>query len=89
MHVVFGGHVTPQPPQCALLVCVSAQEPPQSVVPAGHVSVHALAKQTGAPAVHAVAHEPQCCASVVVSTHVEPHAVSPLVPHAQTPAVQA
>jgi hypothetical protein len=55
-------------------VAVSTQAAPQALAGAVHTGAHLLAAHTS-PVTQAWPQEPQCPASVVVSTQVEPHAV--------------
>lgn len=76
-------HTMPQPPQLLVLFEVLTQDPLQSVVPAGHETVHLLMLHTWVE-VQAVPHMPQLAGSLVVFTHTPLQFVVP-GGHPQTP----
>jgi hypothetical protein len=67
----------PHPPQFAGSPVVSMHDPPQSLVPVGHVATQVPAEQSGVDPEHAVAHAPQWAGSVVKSTHTPLQSVWP------------
>jgi hypothetical protein len=76
------GHVTPQPPQLAGSLDVSAHAPPHCVCPAGQLTTQRPAVHTS-PEAHARPQPPQCARSVCVSRHEPEQSVSP-APHEVT-----
>src|SRR5260221_11362919 len=60
-------HAIPQPPQLAVLLFVSTQEPLQSVSPVAHPAAHMPALQTWAP--HELPQLPQFATSALRLTH--------------------
>jgi len=62
----------PQLPQCATVLSVSTQAPPQFVNPDWHLSEHCPSEQTS-PLRHLLLHEPQRSGSLDVLTQVPSH----------------